>query len=92
MLISVNAVALHQGGRRKRCSKASPHSAATGTAMIRVTLWSRSREVGGWRKMNSGMTPRALVTVAPQSITWSSQVVTLNRFTTVAGTPATSPA
>ena len=64
-----------------RSSIASPHSSATGIAMILVRLCARSRSLGGLRKMNSGMTPSAFVMVAFCSITVSSQLPTLKRLT-----------
>ena len=72
-----------------RSCNASAHSSATGIAMSDAEAGgSRSRSVGGDRKMNSGMTPRALVTVASWAMTSSSHVETLNRLTTWAEPPA----
>ncbi len=54
------------------------------------SLWSRSCVVGGWRKMNSGITPSPLVNVAPLFRTSSSQREGLKRRTTNALAPASS--
>ncbi len=75
-------------GTPKRSSKAAPHSGAIGTAIIRRRRWSRSRSVGGWRKMNSGITPRPFVIVASAARTSSSQLVARKRSVTTASAPA----
>ena len=75
-------------GTPKRRSKAAPHSGAMGTAIISRRRCSRSRAVGGWRKMNSGMTPSPFVIVASAARTSSSQLVARKRSATTTSAPA----